>query len=140
MALSKGIALDRPAGWDFPGGSVSKASVYNLGELGSIPGSGRSPGEGNGNPLQYYCLENPMDRRSSLIGYSPWGTKSRIRLSGFTSLLGGGVLSREGGAWLKLSRQCFHLACGTWYLGESLRFRAKEMAVVFPPSSAFDPS
>ena len=39
-----------------------KASVYNVGDLGSIPGSGRSAGEGNGNPLQYYCLENPMDR------------------------------------------------------------------------------
>ena len=47
---------------DFPGGSDGKASVYNAGDLGSIPGSGRSPGEGNGNPLQYYCLENPMDR------------------------------------------------------------------------------
>ena len=46
----------------FPGGSVSKASAYNVGDLGSIPGSGRSPGEGNGNPLQYSCLENPMDR------------------------------------------------------------------------------
>ena len=46
----------------FPGGSDSKASVYNAGDPGSIPGSGRSPGEGNGNPLQYYCLENPMDR------------------------------------------------------------------------------
>jgi len=47
---------------DFPGGSDSKASVYNAGELGSSPGLGRSPGERNGNPLQYYCLENPMDR------------------------------------------------------------------------------
>ena len=47
---------------DFPGGSDSKASVYNAGDLGSSPGLGRSPGEGNGNPLQYYCLENPMDR------------------------------------------------------------------------------
>ena len=49
-----------------PGGSDGKASVYNEGDLGSIPGSGRSAGEGNGegngNPLQYYCLENPMDR------------------------------------------------------------------------------
>ena len=43
------------------GGSDSKASVYNAGDLGSIPGSGRFPGEGNGNPLQYSCLENPMD-------------------------------------------------------------------------------
>ena len=41
--------------------SDGKASVYNVGDLGSIPGSGRFPGEGNGTPLQYYCLENPMD-------------------------------------------------------------------------------
>ena len=47
---------------DFPGGSDGKVSVYNAGDPGSIPGSGRSLGEGNGNPLQYYCLENPMDR------------------------------------------------------------------------------
>ena len=45
----------------FPGGSDSKASAYNVGDLGSIPGLGRSPGEGNGNPLQYSCRENPMD-------------------------------------------------------------------------------
>ena len=47
---------------DFPGGSDGKASVYNVGDPSSIPGLGRSAGEGNGNPLQYYCLENPMDR------------------------------------------------------------------------------
>ena len=47
---------------DFPAGSDSKASVYNVGDPDSRPGLGRSPGEGNGNPLQYYCLENPMDR------------------------------------------------------------------------------
>ena len=52
----KGVYLD------FPGGSDGKASVYNAGDPGLIPGLGRSPGEGNGNPLQYYCLENPMDR------------------------------------------------------------------------------
>ena len=45
----------------FPGGSDGKASAYNAGDLGSITESGRSPGEGNGNPLQYSCLENPMD-------------------------------------------------------------------------------
>ena len=49
-------------GMGFPGGSDSKVSACNAGDLGSIPGSGRSPGEGNGNPLQYSCLENPMDR------------------------------------------------------------------------------
>ena len=46
----------------FPSGSEGKASVCNAGDLGSIPGLGRSPGEGNGSPLQYSCLENPMDR------------------------------------------------------------------------------
>ena len=47
--------------YGFPGGSEVKASAWNVGDLGSIPGSGRSPGEGNGNPLQYSCLENPME-------------------------------------------------------------------------------
>ena len=46
---------------DCPGGSDGKASAYSVGDPGSIPGLGRSPGEGNGNPLQYSCLENPMD-------------------------------------------------------------------------------
>ena len=46
----------------FPGGSDGKESACSAGDLSSIPGSGRSPGEGNGNPLQYSCLENPMDR------------------------------------------------------------------------------
>ena len=49
---------------NFPGDSDGKASAYNAGDLGLIPGSGRSPGEGNGNPLQYSCLENPMDREA----------------------------------------------------------------------------
>ena len=48
--------------WGFPGGSEVKASVSNVGDLGLIPGSGRSPGEGHGNLLQYSCLENPVDR------------------------------------------------------------------------------
>ena len=47
--------------WGFPGCSEVKASACNAGDLGSIPGSGRFPREGNGNPLQYSCLENPMD-------------------------------------------------------------------------------
>ena len=45
----------------FPGGSDGKESACNAGDMGLIPGSGRSPGEGNGNPVQYSCLENPMD-------------------------------------------------------------------------------
>ena len=71
--------------WDFPGGSEVKASACNVGDLGSIPGSGRSPGEGISNPLQCSCLENPMD------GGAWWATvhgaaKSRTRLSDFISL------------------------------------------------------
>ena len=53
----------------FPGGSEVKVSAYNAGDLGSIPRSGRSPAEGNGNPLQYSCLENSMD------GGACWGRK-----------------------------------------------------------------
>ena len=69
----------------FPGGSEGKAPAHNAGDPGSIPGSGSSPGEGNGNPLQYSCLENPMDGRTW------WATvhgvaKSRTRLSELTSL------------------------------------------------------
>ena len=48
----------------FPGGSVVKNSPANAGDIGSIPGLGRIPGEGNGNPLQYSCLGNPMDRET----------------------------------------------------------------------------
>ena len=60
------VAMNRTElGWslelDFPGGSDGRASACNTGDAGSIPGLGRSPGEGNGNPLQYSCLENPRD-------------------------------------------------------------------------------
>ena len=51
----------------FPGGSDSKASVCNAGDPGLFPGLGRSPGEGNGSPLQFSCLENPMDGGAWLI-------------------------------------------------------------------------
>ena len=55
----------------FPGGSAGKESTCNVGDLGSLSGLGRSPGGGNGNSLQYSCLENPHGQRS-LAGYSPW--------------------------------------------------------------------
>ena len=58
----------------FPGGSEVKASAWNAGDPGSIPGLVRSPGEGNGNPLQYSCLENPMEG-GAWLGYNPWGRK-----------------------------------------------------------------
>ena len=58
----------------FPGGSDGKESASNEGDLGSIPGLGRSPGGGHGNPLQYSCLENPHGQKS-LAGYSAWGSQ-----------------------------------------------------------------
>ena len=58
----------------FPGGSDGKESTCNEGDLGLIPGLGRSPGGWHGNPLQYSCLENPHGQRS-LAGYSPWGRR-----------------------------------------------------------------
>ena len=57
---------------DFPGDSVGKESACNAGVLGSIPGMGRSPGEGNSYPLQYSCQENPMDRGAW------WATVHRV--------------------------------------------------------------
>ena len=66
-----------------PGWLRSKGPVCNGRDLGSIPGSGRSPGEGNGNPLQYSCLENPMDRGTwwAIVHGVP---KGQTRLSDFT--------------------------------------------------------
>ena len=58
----------------FPGGSDGKESTRNVGDLGLIPGLGRSPGGEHGNPLEYSCLENPHGQRS-LAGYSTWGGK-----------------------------------------------------------------
>ena len=69
----------------FPGGSDGKASACNVGDPGSIPGSRRSPGEGNGNPLQYSCLENSMDGGdwyATVHGV----TKNRTRQGDFTVL------------------------------------------------------
>ena len=71
---------------DFPRGSDGKASAYNAGDLGSIPGLGRSPVEGYDNPLQYSCLENPMDRvawQATVYRVA----KSQTRLNDLTYLL-----------------------------------------------------
>ena len=57
--------------WNFPASSVVKNPPDNAEDMGLIPGSGRSLGKGNGNPLQYSCLK----KKSSLVGYSPWGHK-----------------------------------------------------------------
>ena len=78
----------------FPGGSDGKESVCHVGDLGWIPGLGRSPGEGNGNPLQYSCLKHRMDRgawQATVHGVA----KSPTRLTKPPSLLG---------LWLRFSR------------------------------------
>ena len=75
----------------FPGGSEVKESACNAGDLGSIPGSGRSPGEGNGNPLQYSCLETPMD------GGAWWATVHGVAKS-----------------WTQLSNLTFTVQTGLW--------------------------
>ena len=75
----------------FPGGSDGKVSACNAGDPGLIPGLGRSPGEGNGNPLQYSCLENPTDGgawKATVHGVA----KSWTRLSDFTFTLNGLVV------------------------------------------------
>ena len=67
---------------DFLGGSDGKESACNAGDLGSVPGLGTSPGEGNGNPLQYPCLENPMERgawQATVYGIA----KSQTQMSNF---------------------------------------------------------
>ena len=61
----------------FPGGSDSKESACNSGDPGSNLGLGRSPGKGNGSPLQCSCLENPQGQRS-LAGYRPWGCRELV--------------------------------------------------------------
>ena len=66
----------------FPGNSVGKESACSAGDPGSVPASGRSPGEGNGKPLQYPCLENPLDRGAWLAAVHGV-TKSWVRLSNY---------------------------------------------------------
>ena len=91
----------------FPGGSDGKASACSVGDLGSIPGLGRSPGEGNGNPLQYSCLENSMDGgawRATVHGVA----KSRTWLSDFTLT--------DFGRWEGVSRGRGHMYTYDWVM------------------------
>ena len=78
----------------FPGGSDGKESACSVGDPGSIPGAGRSPGEGNGNPLQYSCLENPMDREAWQATVHEV-TKSQKQLRDFTHFQMRGEGSKE---------------------------------------------
>ena len=89
----------------FPAGSDGKASACNVGDLGSIPALGRSPGEGNSNPLKYPCMENFHGQRS-LVGYSPWSHRESDTTERLTLSLSG--LARFVCVALgKLLSQCF---------------------------------
>ena len=94
--------------WGFPRGSEVKASACNSGDLSSIPGWGRSPGKGNGTPLQYSCLENPMEGGAWWVAVHGV-TKSRTQLSDFTFTLTGEI---EDG-WVFTSASAFSLL-GFW--------------------------
>ena len=105
--------LPTPAFLGFPGGSVGKKSAYNVGDLGSIPGLGKSPGGGNGNPIQYSCLENPHGERG-LVCCSPWGLKEsdvteRLR----TTEQGGSPLGDRG---KQVKCLLFHLHSSQYFI------------------------
>ena len=85
----------------FPGGSEGKASAYNAGGLGLIPRWGRSSEEGNGNPLQYSCLENPMKEEPGRL--QSMGSQSRTWLSDFTSSLQAYSLIALSRTWVRTS-------------------------------------
>ena len=90
------------------GGSDGKASVYNAGDPGLSPGLGRSPGEGDGNPLQYYCLVNPMDRgawQAAVLGVA----KIRTRLIDFTYSL----IARSAFAFRLIVGECVYITIRT---------------------------
>ena len=77
------FAIHRHESWHFPDGSVGKESACSAGytgDLGSIPGSGRSPGGGNGNPLQYACLKSPMDRGTWQAIYKDSDTTEQLSM------------------------------------------------------------
>ena len=90
---------------DFPGGSDGKEFTCNVGDLGSIPGLGRSPGGGHHNPLQCSCLENPYGQRS-LAGYNLWGhTASDMTESLSTAQCLWEVIPRDGSEKMERKRK-----------------------------------
>ena len=107
---------------DFPCGSNVNEPACNAGHPGSIPGSGRSPGEGNGNPLQYSWMENPWMEKPgngwrSLAGYNPRVAKSWTLLSDFTSLLPQWSIGSVA-CWFSSHGAQAQLSHGMWGLSE----------------------
>ena len=103
--------------WGFLGGSDDKESACNMGDPGPIPGSRRSPGEGNGYPLQYSCLENSMDTRMWTPGYL------------FITLCFNPMLPYS--CWSvvpALAIRCFHLAPGSWWQTPSTCFWCRDIS------------
>ena len=84
--FNSSLVLNRNLTLGFPGGSDGKESAFSVGDPESIPESGRSPAEGNGNPLQYTCLENPMDGEAWPVKVHGVA-KTRTQLSDFTQSL-----------------------------------------------------
>ena len=111
-----------------------KASAYNAGDPGSIPGSGRSPGEGNGNPLQYSCLENPMDGGAWLATVHGVA-KSWTRLNDFTITITIGTLHSQRNQVIKrnistgqiTSTMCQAHRGRLWHLAQPIAHRLCEV-------------
>ena len=126
--LCEGVEWRSTFSWSFPGGSDSKESAYNGGDRGSVPGLGRSPGEGNDNPLQYSCLENPMDRgawQATVHGVEKSWTQLNIWALGLNNRYKWTLVKRsfhQGLPWWSSGRPlCFQCRGHIWSLVRELR-------------------
>ena len=112
----------------FPCGSVVKNPPANAGDTGSTPGSGRSPGEGNGNPLQYSCLENPMDRGAcwaTVHGVAESDTTERLHFMTLVSklLYSKGTLRQVLLVTVKKKQQPKYPSAGDFLKGTFIKLR-----------------
>ena len=130
-----------------PGGLDGKASAYNAGDLGSIPGSGGSPGEGNGNPLHYSCLENPMDEGASCrllsMGSQRVCTTERLLFTLFVNSHQGALLfslntAGGGGGGESAYRVCLWHLCTRvcWWFGLSVMSDSRDFTECSLPDSS----